>query len=118
MSGHIVSSYPKQLLEDHLEKQRAEKGEEGEAMEEDDEAAWEGWELESDSSESSEGWQDVSSDGEDFEVSDSDDEKPKVAKSPAKGGQQEEGTNPKEENSAQRISTLATTKVSRPFEET
>lgn len=46
--------------------------------EEDDEAGWDNWDVESDSgSSSSGGWEDVSSDGEDLEISDSDDEAPK-----------------------------------------
>jgi protein SDA1 len=47
--------------------------------EEDDEAGWDNWDVESDSgsSSSSGGWEDVSSDGDDLEISDSDDEAPK-----------------------------------------
>ncbi|KAF8136121.1 SDA1-domain-containing protein [Boletus edulis] len=60
------------LLEDHLKKLREE--ETGE-MEEDDGAGWENWDVETDASESdSEGWNDVSSDGDDLEISDSEDE--------------------------------------------
>lgn len=74
--------------------------------EEDEKKAWENWEVESDSSsddDSEEGWMNVDSDGDDeFDVSDSDDEKkpPKPA---------EDAATPKEE--PKRISTLATTKV-------
>jgi protein SDA1 len=44
---------------------------------EDDEAGWENWEVESNTGSESSGWQDVSSDGEDLEISDSEDEAPK-----------------------------------------
>jgi protein SDA1 len=85
-------------------------------MEDDDEAAWNGWEVGSDSSDSSEGWQDVASEGEDFDVSDSDDEKPKSGgpvgeiEQPEKEISKEPAEEPAEEQ-AQRLSTLATTKV-------
>lgn len=94
-----------QLLEDHLEKLR--KDETGD-MEEDDEAAWENWDVETDSSESdAEGWIDVSSDGEDLEVSDSDGEKEARPKDKAKDVD--------ETDKDTRISTLATTKVESLF---
>lgn len=46
---------------------------------EDDETGWDNWDVESDSgsSSSSGGWEDVASDGDDLEISDSDDEAPK-----------------------------------------
>ena len=57
-----------------LEKWKEEQG----LDEEDDEAkGWENWDAQSDSSESSAGWIDVESDGEDIDISDSEDEKPK-----------------------------------------
>lgn len=71
----------------------------------DDEAGWKNWDVETDSSESdSEGWVQVSSDGEDLAVSDSEDEKEtSKAKDP-----NETDKDTQEDN---RISTLATTKV-------
>ncbi|KIJ17224.1 hypothetical protein PAXINDRAFT_10074 [Paxillus involutus ATCC 200175] len=101
------------LLEDHFKRLREE--ETGE-VDEDDEAGWEGWDAETDSSESdSEGWNDVSSDGEDLEVSDSEDEKETSAA--AKSGETEigadaEGKDTQAEDT--RISTLATTKILTP----
>lgn len=90
-------------MEDHLKKLREE--ETGEVDDDDDGAGWENWDVETDSSDSeseAEGWIDVSSEGGDLEVSDSEDEKepPSVrAKEP--------------DEDANRTSTLATTKVSR-----
>lgn len=76
-------------------------------MEEDDEAGWENWDVETDSSESdSEGWMDVSSDGEDLEVSDSEDEKETQAK---------DETDKDTQTHDNRTSTLATTKVKSLF---
>lgn len=89
-------------MEDHLKKLREE--ETGE-VDDDDGAGWENWDVETDSSDSeseSGGWIDVSSEGGDLEVSDSEDEKeaPSVrAKEP--------------DEDANRTSTLATTKVRR-----
>lgn len=78
-------------------------------MEEDDEAGWENWDVETDSSESdSEGWMDVSSDGEDLEVSDSEDEKETpLAQTTDKGKGVSEDTLAQDNPT----STLATTKV-------
>ncbi|KAF8840988.1 protein required for actin cytoskeleton organization and cell cycle progression [Paxillus ammoniavirescens] len=101
------------LLEDHFKRLREE--ETGE-VDEDDETGWEKWDAETDSSESdSEGWIGVSSDGEDLEVSDSDDEKETSAA--AKSGEAEigadaEGMDTQAEDT--RISTLATTKILTP----
>lgn len=84
-------------------------------VDEDDEAAWEGWDVESDSSEDSsddEGWLDVPSDGDDLELSDSDDEKPKPESKDAGPDEKIAGATPENDEPA-RISTLATTKVSR-----
>lgn len=81
-------------------------------MEEDDEAAWENWDVETDSSESeSEGWIDVSSDGEDLEVSDSEDEK--EMSSAQAGDKAKDASDAGQDTQAEenRISTLATTKV-------
>ncbi len=49
-------------------------------VDEDDEAGWDDWEVESDDSTDSGGWEEVSSNGEDLEISDSDDEVPVKAK--------------------------------------
>ncbi|KAG9220635.1 hypothetical protein CCMSSC00406_0003734 [Pleurotus cornucopiae] len=91
------------LLEDHLKQLREEDGVEDK---EDDETAWDNWDVESDSSDSeseSEGWVDVQSEGgSDIEVSDSEDEKDPEAKAE------------KEVDPADRISTLATTKILTP----
>lgn len=66
------------LFAKHLAEQAEQKGEAGEdAEEEDDEAGWEGWDVEDDSdedSDSSGGWINVSEDGSDLELSDSDDD--------------------------------------------
>lgn len=92
-----------QLLEDHFQKLREQDN--VVLNEDDDEAAWEGWDVESDSSEDeSDGWLDVPDDGEDLHISDSEDEADKVAKS---------ADNPTAAAPMARISTLATTKVSR-----
>ncbi|KIL00642.1 hypothetical protein PAXRUDRAFT_821434 [Paxillus rubicundulus Ve08.2h10] len=101
------------LLEDHFKRLREE--ETGE-VNEDDEAGWEGWDAGTDSSESdSEGWIEVSSDGEDLEVSDSEDEKEinATAKSEeTETGVDSEGKDTQAEDT--RISTLATTKILTP----
>ena len=50
-------------------------------VDEDDEAGWDNWEVESADSSDSGGWKNVSSDGDDLVISDSDDEAgPKVTK--------------------------------------
>ncbi|TFK93178.1 SDA1-domain-containing protein [Polyporus arcularius HHB13444] len=116
------------LLEDHLKKLREEDGVASGVEDEDDEAAWDGWDVESDSDEeSSDGWQEVDSDSDgDLEISDSEDEDGKPSKkSKGKGKAKakdddddmevEEGKeqeNPEE--AANRISTLATTKILTP----
>ena len=77
-------------------------------MEEDEEAGWENWDVETDSSESeseSEVWVDVSSDGEDLEVSDSEDEKETFSARPKDISEADKDAQDT------RISTLATTKV-------
>ncbi len=43
-------------------------------VDEEDDAGWDNWEVESDDSTDSGGWEDVSSDGDDLEISDSEDE--------------------------------------------
>ncbi|KAF9228628.1 protein required for actin cytoskeleton organization and cell cycle progression [Gyrodon lividus] len=100
------------LLEDHLKKLREE--ETGE-IDEDDEAGWQEWDAETDTSESdSEGWIDVGSDGEDLEVSDSEDEKTGTA---AKSGEKDTGLDAERKDTQaedSRISTLATTKILTP----
>lgn len=57
-----------QLLAKHI----AEREAQGEEV--DEEAEWDNWELDSVDSDSSGGWQDVSSDGSDLDISDSDDD--------------------------------------------
>jgi protein SDA1 len=83
--------------------------------EEADEKAWQGWDVESDDSsdeESEGGWMNVDSDGDDqFDVSDSEDEK--KSSLPAKPIEETAET-PKEEET-KRVSTLATTKVRLPL---
>ena len=101
----LLLTYRLQLLEDHLEQLRA-----GDAKDaaEDDEAAWNGWDVESDSSEESgsEGWMDVDSGGEDnLDISDSEDEAEKASGSKPSEAAPEAAPDPN------RISTLATTKV-------
>ncbi|KAL4065405.1 SDA1-domain-containing protein [Scleroderma citrinum] len=94
------------LLEDHLKKLREE--ETGMADEdEDDEAAWAGWDAETDSDSDSEsgGWISVESDGDDIEVSDSEDETP--ARDPT-------AAQPESQQDHSRVSTLATTKILTP----
>ncbi|KAI9569090.1 SDA1-domain-containing protein [Boletus coccyginus] len=100
------------LLEVHLQKLRDD--ETGE-VEEDDEAGWENWDVETDSSgPDSEGWMDVSSDGEDLEVSDSEDEKEAPlaqARDLEKGASEADKDTQAQDNP---ISTLATTKILTP----
>jgi len=83
---------------------------------EDDEAAWEGWDAESDSSEeSSEGWNDVSSDGEqNFDVSDSDDEKEAKDKKTVGDEDAVEKNGESAVTEGAKVSTLATTKILTP----
>lgn len=97
------------LLESHLKKLREEEtGIAGDSENEDeDEAAWQGWDVETDSESDSEsqGWIDVESDGEDLEVSDSEDEAPtREPTTTQQEGQEEQN----------RVSTLATTKILTP----
>lgn len=78
------------LLEDHFRAMRKEAN--GGASDDDDaelefpeedeedDKGWEDWEVESDSGSDSSGWENVSSDGDDLEISDSDDEQPKAKK--------------------------------------
>jgi protein SDA1 len=112
------------LLEDHLQKLRDEEGAAEGALlngDEDDAAAWEGWDVESDSSEEdsdSEPWIDVDSGGENnLDISDSEDEEDAKKKKKKKASAINEDEDaemeqpPAEEPVADRISTLATTKV-------
>jgi protein SDA1 len=107
------------LLEDHLNAQRAEQGDEDEEME-DEEAAWEGWDVESnspDDSDDSTSWHNVESDGgEAFDVSDIDDEPPKKTDKGKGEAMEQKGSEEKEDvemkDGVPRVSTLATTKVS------
>ncbi|KAH7889879.1 SDA1-domain-containing protein [Phlebopus sp. FC_14] len=100
------------LLEDHLKKLREEEtGEVAGDEDDDDDAAWEGWDIESDSSEDSEseGWIDVESDGDDLDVSDSEDEKEKPDVTPGEDAE-DKGTQAEDIQ----ISTLATSKILTP----
>ncbi|SMQ47449.1 unnamed protein product [Zymoseptoria tritici ST99CH_3D7] len=69
-----------------LEKWREEQG----IGSDDDEEAWRKWEAESDDSESSGGWVAVESDGEEIEISDSEDEKPNAKKAKAEAAARKE----------------------------
>jgi protein SDA1 len=95
-----------QLLEDHLEKLRAEESY-ATGGAEDNDAAWEGWDVESESSQESsedEGWIEVVSDDDDhFNLSDSEDEQPETTKPKT--------DEPSDAVATNRVSTLATTKV-------
>lgn len=92
--------------------------------EEDEAEGWSKWDVEEDSSDDSEGWIDVHSDGEDIEISDSEDERPpaKKTKSDSKGDastEREETENGKasEEHTAEeakKLSILATTTILTP----
>ncbi|KAF7194804.1 Protein SDA1 [Pseudocercospora fuligena] len=76
-----------------LEKWREEQG----IGENEDEEAWRRWEAESDDSESSGGWINVESDGEDINISDSEDEKPEQKKKTEKAANKENGDAPQED---------------------
>ncbi|KAF8516656.1 protein required for actin cytoskeleton organization and cell cycle progression [Gautieria morchelliformis] len=105
-----------ELLEDHFEKLRAEAGEDG-AEVEDNEADWDGWEVDSDSSDSSEseGWIDVDSDGDqNLEVSDSEDDTLPNKKNKADATTSNQASEDVTSPPAPRISTLATTKILTP----
>lgn len=95
------------MLEDHLRKLREEDNINGAEDNENEEDAWKGWDVESDSSEESgsDGWMDVDSDGDNLEITDSEDEQGEVSKSGRKTTENGEGPG--------RVSTLATSKV--PF---
>lgn len=108
-----------------LEKWREEQG----IGSDDDEEAWRRWEAESDDSESSGGWVNVESDGEEINVSDSEDEKEPKAKKPKAN---DENVNPEETSEdalrrtaslepaaalareEARVSSLATTRILTP----
>lgn len=85
-----------ELLDEHFAAMRKEANggvsdEEGAAFDEDDEGGWDNFEVESDSDSDSDGaWHDVSSDGEDIEMSDSDDEAPKTKKRKTKGAEEDD----------------------------
>ena len=64
-----------------LEKWKEEQGMEGS---EDEEAGWNNWDAQSDDSESDTGWVNVESDGEEIDISDSEDEREKAAAKKAK----------------------------------
>jgi protein SDA1 len=97
----------------------------GSDEEEEDEAEnWKNWEVESDDSDDSAGWINVESDGEDINISDSEDEKERPAKkarvdadasTPANGGDDSKEDKAKsEESAAQKISKLMTTTILTP----
>ncbi|EIW72081.1 hypothetical protein TREMEDRAFT_26437 [Tremella mesenterica DSM 1558] len=73
-----------ELLEEHLAAKQKEVNPDQSAsdveldLDKEDETGWENWDVESDSGSESSGWQDVASDEDDLEISDSDDEGPKV----------------------------------------
>jgi protein SDA1 len=90
--------------------------------EEDDAEDWKNWDVESDDSDSSEGWINVESDGEDIEISDSEDEKEKQppakrAKLDSEAPTEDAGKENKaqsDEQEAKRISKLMTTTILTP----
>jgi protein SDA1 len=97
----------------------------GSDEEEEDEAEnWKNWEVESDDSDDSAGWINVESDGEDINISDSEDEKERPAKkarvdtdasTPTNGGDDSKEDKAKsEESAAQKISKLMTTTILTP----
>ncbi|KDQ60554.1 hypothetical protein JAAARDRAFT_190731 [Jaapia argillacea MUCL 33604] len=98
------------LLEDHLQQLREEEGINSADEEEADAAAWDRWEVETDSSEESSdsgGWMDVDSDGDDnLDISDSEDEAERSKNLPE--------ADVVDDSQAQRVSTLATTKILTP----
>ncbi|CUA77184.1 Protein sda1 [Schizosaccharomyces pombe 972h-] [Rhizoctonia solani] len=111
-----------ELLEDHLESKNTRTSDAGSGTGSDSEDGWEGWDVESDSDESSsasEGWIDVESDGEELDISDSDDEKDVMCKKkdkqePDGEGDEEFGPDSEQKPEEARTSTLATTKILTP----
>lgn len=92
--------------------------EEGEEEEPEDEDDWKAWEVEEDDSDDSGGWIEVESDGEDINISDSEDESGPAAKKAKLDGVSTTST-PAPTSSdavaeANRISTLATTRILTP----
>lgn len=88
--------------------------------EEDEEAGWKNWDVEEDESDDSGGWIDVSSEGEDIDISDSEDDKPPVKKTKLDRINEEdagaENKDPQavEEAIEAKLSRLATTKILTP----
>ncbi|KAF2683620.1 SDA1-domain-containing protein [Lentithecium fluviatile CBS 122367] len=89
--------------------------------EEEDEAAnWQNWDVESDDSDSSGGWINVESDGEDINISDSEDEADKAKRPPSKKAKLSSetpappDTAEDKENEARRISKLLTSTILTP----
>ncbi|KDN38895.1 hypothetical protein RSAG8_09176, partial [Rhizoctonia solani AG-8 WAC10335] len=111
-----------ELLEDHLENKNTGNSDAGSDAGSDDEDGWEGWDVESDSDESSsasEGWMDVESDGEELDISDSDDEEDQTRKKGKQKesneeGDEEFGPDAEQKPDEARASTLATTKILTP----
>ncbi|KAF2815655.1 SDA1-domain-containing protein [Mytilinidion resinicola] len=86
---------------------------------EDEAENWKNWEVEEDESDDEEGWINVESDGEDINISDSDDDKPPAAKkAKTDAGSATLDTTHDKENpdaaEARRISKLATTRILTP----
>jgi len=78
-------------------------------VDEEDDAGWDNWEVESDDSTDSGGWEDVSSDGDDLEISDSEDEKPVKGKKRKLEALKEEA---EDEDDSQSVVSAATTELS------
>ncbi|PSK51985.1 Protein sda1 [Elsinoe australis] len=115
-----------QWKEEERRKRRIEKGldPDGEDDDEDEDAeaeGWRNWDAEEDDSDDSGGWIDVSSDGEDIDISDSEDERDKKVKRQKReaGETPEAKATPREgaqdlESKKQQLSKLATTKILTP----
>lgn len=86
-----------------LEKWREEQG----IGSDEDEQAWKDWEAQSDDSESSGGWINVESDGEEIDISDSEDEKTKPVKDKLQKGSSKQDNNGKEEENGDSESNAA-----------
>ncbi|ORY01662.1 SDA1-domain-containing protein [Clohesyomyces aquaticus] len=110
--------------EDERRKKRIEQGLDPDAPTDEEEVEaedWKNWDVESDDSDSSTGWINVESDGEDINISDSEDEKEPPAKktklsstTPGADGEEKENISKSEEPEAKRISKLATTRILTP----
>ncbi|KAF2466471.1 SDA1-domain-containing protein [Lindgomyces ingoldianus] len=117
-----------ELLEKWKEEERRKKREEeglppdAPTDEEEDEAEdWKNWDIESDDTDSSGGWINVESDGEDINISDSEDERERPAKkaklaseTPGPEAGEKENRSKSKEPEAKKISKLATTRILTP----